>query len=126
MGRKSHADASWLISLFDPEDAHHARALRDLDSLTSAPSISTIVLAELLVEFDRNDFGDRSESLLEIKRSLTSIVEVSADIAIKAAEVRATQKVSLGDAIVIATALLTRSDLLTFDKNMKAVYERLK
>ncbi|MFM7355983.1 MAG: hypothetical protein ACKO12_03315 [Actinomycetota bacterium] len=32
----------------------------------------------------------------------------------------------MGDAIVIASAINQDSELLTFDKNMKAVYERNK
>jgi predicted nucleic acid-binding protein len=36
------------------------------------------------------------------------------------------QKVSLADAIVIATAIENNARLLTFDKSMKMVYERIK
>jgi predicted nucleic acid-binding protein len=48
------------------------------------------------------------------------------EIAVRAAEIRSKQKVTLADAIVIATSLEEESELLTFDKSMKAVYERIK
>ncbi|MFM8446232.1 MAG: type II toxin-antitoxin system VapC family toxin [Actinomycetota bacterium] len=126
MGQKSHADTSWLIALFNPEDSHHKQALRELEELTSAPAMSSLVLAELLVDFESSDSGSVSGTLNQIQKSFSSITSVTIEIAVRAAEIRSEQKVSLADAIVIATALEEQSHLLTFDKNMRAVYERIK
>lgn len=126
MGSKSHADTSWLIALFNPEDAHHKQALRELEELNSAPAMSSLVLAELLVDFESSDSGSVSGTLNQIQKSFSAISSVTAEIAVRAAEIRSMQKVSLTDAIVIATALEEESQLLTFDRNMKAVYERIK
>ena len=38
-----------MIALFNPDDSHHAQALRELEELTSPPSISALALAELLL-----------------------------------------------------------------------------
>jgi predicted nucleic acid-binding protein len=126
VGEKSHADTSWLIALFNPEDAHHKQALRELEELNSAPAMSSLVLAELLVDFESSDSGSVSGTLNQIQKSFSAISSVTVEIAVRAAEIRSMQKVSLSDAIVIATALEEESQLLTFDKNMKAVYERIK
>ena len=126
MGGKSHADTSWLIALFNPEDSHHKQALRELEELNSAPAMSSLVLAELLVDFESSDSGSVSGTLNQIQKSFSSITSVSVEIAVRAAEIRSTQKVSLADAIVIATAIEDKAQLLTFDKNMKSVYERIK
>ena len=126
MGSKSHADTSWLIALLNPEDAHHKQALRELEELNSAPAMSSLVLAELLVDFESSDSGSVSGTLNQIQKSFSAISSVSAEIAVRAAKIRSMQKVSLTDAIVIATALEEESQLLTFDRNMKAVYERIK
>jgi predicted nucleic acid-binding protein len=126
VGQKSHADTSWLIALFNPEDSHHKQALRELEELTSAPAMSSLVLAEILVDFESSDSGSVSGTLNQIQKSFSSITSVSIEIAVRAAEIRSEQKVSLADAIVIATALEEQSHLLTFDKNMRAVYERIK
>ena len=58
MGEKTHADTSWLVALFDSEDTHHNRALKELDELKSPPSVSAIALAELLVNFEKSDLVD--------------------------------------------------------------------
>ena len=126
MGQKSHADTSWLIALFNPEDSHHKQALRELEELNSAPAMSSLVLAELLVDFESSDSGSVSGTLQQIQKSFSTIYSVTVEIAVRAAEIRSTQKVSLTDAIVIATALEEQSHLLTFDRNMKAAYERIK
>jgi predicted nucleic acid-binding protein len=126
VGQKSHADTSWLIALFNPDDSHHAQALRELEELTSPPSISSLALAELLVDFDQSDSISIPIALSQIQKSLSSIFAVTTEIAVRAAEVRSHYKVTLADAIIIATALHERSHLLTFDKNMKATYERIK
>ena len=126
MGRKSHADTSWLIALLNPIDISHKLALRQLEELNAPASISTFVLAELMVSFEKSDIGSIPVTLQEIEKSFSPIVELSKDIAISAAQIRSSSKITLGDAIVIASALDQNSDLLTFDKNMKAVYERNK
>jgi predicted nucleic acid-binding protein len=126
VGRKSHADTSWLIALLNPLDISHKLAVRQLEELNAPASISTFVLAELMVSFEKSDIGSIPITLREIEKSFSPIVELSKDIAISAAKIRSSSKITLGDAIVIASALDQDSELLTFDKNMKAVYERNK
>ena len=126
MGQKSHADTSWLIALFNPDDSHHARALKELEELNSAPSISAFALAELLVNFEVNESIDFNSTLGTLKSALSGIINLDSEIAVKSAQIRSTNKITLGDAIVIATALSEKSQLLTFDKNMRSVYERVK
>jgi predicted nucleic acid-binding protein len=126
MGQKSHADTSWLIALLNPEDAHHTRALKELDELNSAPSVSAFAFAELLVNFELNEAVDIDSTLTTLKSSLSSIISLDSDIAIKSSQIRSNNKITLGDAIIIATALSEKSKLLTFDKNMRSVYERIK
>ena len=126
MGLKSHADTSWLIALLNPLDISHKLAIRQLEELNAPASISTFVLAELMVSFEKSDIGSISVTLREIEKSFSPIVELSKEIAISAAQIRSSSKITLGDAIVIASALDQNRELLTFDKNMKAVYERIK
>jgi len=126
VGRKSHADTSWLIALLNPVDISHKLALRQLEELNAPASISTFVLAELMVSFEKSDIGSIPVTLQEIEKSFSPIVELSKEIAISSAKIRSSSKITLGDAIVIASALDQNSELLTFDKNMKAVYERNK
>ena len=126
MGQKSHADTSWLIALLNPNDAHHARALKEMEGLNSAPSISAFALAELLVNFEMNEAIDSDSTLATLKSALSAVVNLDTEIAVTSAQIRSNSKITLGDAIVIATALQEKSELLTFDKNMRSVYERVK
>ena len=126
MGSKSHTDTSWLIALFNPDDSHHSKALRQLDELHGSPTISSFALAELLVDFEKSDVVDVQVTFEQIKKSFDHIIDLTADIALHAAQIRSTNKVTLGDAIIIASALTEKAELLTFDKNMKAVYERIR
>ena len=126
MGQKSHADTSWLIALLNPNDAHHARALKEMEGLNSAPSISAFALAELLVNFEMNEAIDTESTLATLKSALSSIINLDTEIATKSAQIRSANKITLGDAIIIATALSEKAKLLTFDKNMRSVYERVK
>lgn len=126
MGFKSHADTSWLIALFNPDDSHHKQALRELEELNTRPSLSAFALAELLVDFENGDVGSVSSTLSEINKAFTPIVALSSDIAVLAANIRSNNKITLGDAIIIASAIHEKSHLLTFNKSMKAVYERFR
>jgi predicted nucleic acid-binding protein len=53
-------------------------------------------------------------------------VNLTSKIALEAATIRSNNKITLGDAIIIASALHEKSQLLTFDKTMRAIYERIK
>jgi predicted nucleic acid-binding protein len=84
------------------------------------------VLAELLVSFETSDSVSVNAALNAITGALSTIYDLTKEVAISAAEIRSNNKITLGDAIVIATAIEDKANLLTFDKNMKAVYERIK
>ncbi|MBU6352711.1 MAG: PIN domain-containing protein, partial [Actinomycetales bacterium] len=100
MGEKSHADTSWLIALFNPDDSHHAQARRELEELTSPPSISSLALAELLVAFDISDAVSVPAALQQIQKSFSPILSLSTEIAVQAADIRSRHKVTLAEAIV--------------------------
>ncbi len=126
MGQKTHADTSWLVALFDSEDSHHNKALKQLEELTSAPSISAFALAELLVDFENSDLVNVQATLSQIQRIFSKVIDLDVKIAAQAAHIRSQNKITIGDSIIVASALLDDSDLLTFDKNMRTVYERVK
>lgn len=126
MGQKTHADTSWLVALFDSEDAHHNKALKQLEELTSAPSISAFALAELLVDFENSDLVNVQTTLLQMQSIFSKVIDLDLRVATQAAHIRSQNKITLGDSIIVASALLDESDLLTFDKNMRNVYERVK
>ena len=116
-----HADSSWLIALLDGEDHHHQEAVSQLKELGSVPAMSAMALGEILSSFE-------SRRRVRFKKLSAGfeIVPVDAEIAAKAAEIRVENRIALGDAIIIASALIYDTELLTFDKKMQGVFERLK
>ncbi len=116
------ADSSWLIALLDSDDLHHGDAVAQFERLGIAPAISALALAELLSSFEIR----RREKLKRLSESFEPIIPVDAEIAAKGAEIRVEHRLSLGDAIIVASALVHDTELLTFDKKMKTVFERLK
>lgn len=123
MGLKHQADTTWLIALFDYENENHKKALREFEELTSPPAISAVALTEILVGIEK---GDLPTTIDELRKALPHIVPIDTEISISAARIKSANKLSLENAIIVATALREKSELLTFDKSMKVVYERIK
>lgn len=116
------ADTSWLIALLDGEDHHHAEAVAQFESLKIPPAISALALTELLSSFETR----RREKFKKLSNAFIPIISVEAEIATKGAEIRVEHRLSLPDAVIVASALIHDTELLTFDKKMQNVFERLK
>ncbi len=116
-----HADSSWLIALLDAGDHHHHEAVSHLAKLGAVPAMSAMALGEILSSFE-------SHRRIRFKKLSAGfqIVPVDAEVAAKAAEIRVENRIALGDAIIIASALIHDTELLTFDKRMQSVFERLR
>jgi predicted nucleic acid-binding protein len=116
-------DASVLIGLLDVADAHHSRAVDDVESgdragrrlLTPASAYS-----EALVAFARaGRLGEAREALAAM--GLT-VVPLTATMAELAAELRASQeRLRLPDAIVVACARELGGELLSYDRRLMRV-----
>lgn len=115
------ADTSWLIALLDGADHHHAEAVAQFESLKIPPAVSALTIAEVLSRFPTR----RSQRAKKLKAAFPSILAVETAVAARAADIRVEYQVSLGEAIIIASALAEKQELLTFDQRMKAIYERL-
>ena len=116
-------DASVLIGLLDTSDAHHNAAVDDVeaadlrgdDLLTPASAYS-----EALVSFARAErIADAREAVAAMGIVVTPL---TAAIGEHAAELRAAhERLRLPDAIVLATARVLGSELLTYDDRLARV-----
>lgn len=118
-------DASVVIAYLDPDDAHHAAAV---DSLRGSDSVvlPASAYAEILVHpYERGPAAVRRiESL--IAELPIEIEPTNAEIAQRAAELRAKKRVRLPDAFVIATGdTLDAEVVLTADRSWKRVSRRV-
>lgn len=114
-------DSGVIIALFDAGDVHHAWSVDQIQQIVTARHgivISALTVAEVLV---RPAQAGAAEAVRADLMSLRPrIVDVDADLAARAAQLRATRSgLRLPDAIVVATALLAQCDyLVTTDQRM--------
>lgn len=87
-----------------------------------SPALSAFALGEVLSGIHSR----RKEKMKLISDAFESVVHVDGHIAAKGAEIRVEHGLSLGDAIIVASALIHDTELLTFDEKMNNVFERLK
>lgn len=114
-------DADVLIAFLDASDDQHQRAIDLLRPRLAAGDrivVGASVYAEILVHPLRRGSDQAIEDFLTAIGA--DIVAVDRDIARRAAELRATHpSLRLPDALSLATAHATKSDLLTLDQRLQ-------
>jgi len=121
-------DASVLIALLDEKDAGRAVARaavdeskREHDLLIPVTAFSESIVAPY--RRSRRD-GQRAEAALA---ALGNLVDVTRDIASRAAQLRATRQIKLPDALILATAMQVSADqILTLDRRWRGVDSRVR
>ena len=113
-------DASVLIGLLGTADAHHARAVDDVEraDLSGATLVTPAsAYSEALVAFARaGRLGDARAALAGMG---IEVVTLNATTAERAAELRARHRgLRLPDAMALATARRLEGDLLTYDDRL--------
>ena len=115
MGRVA-LDSDSLIAIFKESDKHHKTIVKRLLQSEEQIVLSSIALSESLVHSYRVDQGEEMKAL--ITDWADEIIDVDQEIAIYAAQLRATNNLKLGDALISATAILHKCTLLTFDEKL--------
>lgn len=122
-------DSSVLLGFLDPDDAHHAAALRVVTDAVAAGDtivLSTAVLAEVLVGAARQGPKVRAAAESRLMEAIDRLHPVDRDVAVHAAEIRAKHRtVRMPDAMIIATALALNGRVVTADKRWAVVDERV-
>jgi len=120
-------DASVLVALLDEADVGRviareavARSHGDHELLIPVTAFSESIVAPY--RRSRRD-GQRAEAALA---ALGRLVEVTREIASRAAQLRATRKIKLPDALILATAMTQSADqILTLDRRWRGVDPRV-
>ena len=108
-------DSSVLIALISPKDHHHQTVLKSL-TVKHQYLISALTLTEALIAPNRLSAAIGQQMLAAIKRSIHEVVDIDSEIAVLAAQLRASTNISLPDALISATATATKAQLWTCDK----------
>lgn len=113
-------DANVLIGLLDAGDAHHERAIADVEAADLAARALVLpasAYSEVLVAFARAD--RTAEARRTIAAVGITVEPLDADTAARAAELRARHRhLRLPDAMVLAAATPAGRDLLTYDTRL--------
>lgn len=114
-------DADVLIAFLDASDDHHQRAIDLLRPRLGAGDrivVAAGVYAEILVHPLKRGSDQAIDDFLTAIGA--DVVAVDRDIARRAAQLRATHpSLRLPDALSLATAHATKSDLLTLDRRLQ-------
>ena len=105
-------DSSVLIGLINPNDKHHVRIMENFE-VSSVYAISALTLTEVLPHAVARGVADEAQS--RFAANLHQIVDVSQEIAVVAAHVRANTGLRTPDAIISATASTIKATLWTCD-----------
>jgi predicted nucleic acid-binding protein len=116
-------DADVLIAFLNPDDAQHDRAVQRLAGWLTEPHrvvVPASVYSEILVAAIRADTADEIDRF--IHQLGAEIVNLTRRIAWRAAQLRAQNgALRLRDALVVATAIEERAELLTLDLRQQKV-----
>jgi predicted nucleic acid-binding protein len=114
-------DTSIVIAILNRDDALHEAASRSVlaERERSTLAISALTHAELLVGPMRA--GGRALAVVEGFAAQVRIIDLSPEIARRAAEERVARGLKLPDAVIVATGLLHADVILTADARWKGV-----
>jgi predicted nucleic acid-binding protein len=114
-------DTSIVIATLNRDDALHEAASRSVlaERERSTLAISALTYAELLVGPMRA--GGRALEVVEGFAAQVRIIDLSPEIARRAAEERVARGLKLPDAVIVATGLLHADVILTADARWKGV-----
>jgi predicted nucleic acid-binding protein len=127
VGQQILLDSTVIIAALRENDIHFEDAREIfMSSGKSSLAISAITLTESLIR--PNELGavhaTRAES--KIRNLIGTIYPFDSDMAVLSAKIRFAHKTKIPDAIIIATAIVSGSSLVSFDRKMMGIYERIK
>ena len=105
-------DSSVFIASLKQSDRFHQSATGALSEGQNEYFISSITLAEAMVGYMKSE---RYEKIVELIKSVVTVIEVNSEVAVEGARIRARKGLKLPDALIAATAKLHGLDLWTFD-----------
>ncbi len=116
-------DTSVVIALRKSDDAHHQSAVDALSSHKGEVSIAAITLTESLIQPMRRSGAKGREAVLAIADAVDHIYDFTMPIAVKTAEIRSQQNLTVADAMISATAIAHKAQLWTCDAGLAKAHK---
>ena len=126
MGQQILLDSTVIIAALRETDVHEDAKEIFMSSGKSSLAISAITLTESLIRPHALGAIHATRAESKIRALIGTIFTFDSDAAVLSAKLRSTHKTKISDAIIIATAITTESSLVSFDRKMMGIYERIK
>jgi predicted nucleic acid-binding protein len=116
-----------VIAALSASDVHFRKAQELFATTTrSQCAISTISVGEILIRPSVAGEESVNKFLKGLERLVSEVIPLQQNHAQLAAQIRAKHKISFVDAMIIATSILDNRLLISFDRKMTGIYERIK
>ncbi len=127
MGQQILLDSTVVIAAFSASDVHFQKAQELFAKTTrSQCAISTISVGEILIRPSVAGEESVNKFLKGLEQLVSEVIPFQQNHAQLAAQIRAKHKISFVDAMIIATSILNDRLLVSFDRKMTGIYERIK
>jgi len=127
VGQQILLDSTVVIAALSASDVHFRKAQELFATTTrSQCAISTISVGEILIRPSVAGEESVNQFLQGLERLVSEVIPLQQNHAQLAAQIRAKHKISFVDAMIIATSILDNRLLISFDRKMTGIYERIK
>jgi predicted nucleic acid-binding protein len=114
-------DTSVLIAANEVSHERHTIVFQYLNQTEDSLIISAVSLSEFMVHPLRR--GNKARPLKTVLKFVDEIVSVDVELAVLAAEIRAEHNLKLPDAIISATAIISKGTLVTLDQKLARMHK---
>ena len=127
MGQQILLDSTVVIAALSGSDSHHKNAQEILSSTARSQfAISAVSVGEVLIR--PSVVGKESVELFlsGLNRLVSQVIPFQQEHALLSASIRGKHKITFVDSMIIATAIIGDRKLVSFDRKMMGIYERVK
>lgn len=127
MGQQILLDSTVVIAALSGSDSHHKNAQEILSSTARSQfAISAVSVGEILIR--PSVVGKESVELFlsGLNRLVSQVIPFQQEHALLSASIRGKHKITFVDSMIIATAIIGDRKLISFDRKMMGIYERVK
>ena len=127
MGQQVLLDSTVVIAALSGSDSHHKNAQEILSSTARSQfAISAVSVGEVLIR--PSVVGKESVELFlsGLNRLVSQVIPFQQEHALLSASIRGKHKITFVDSMIIATAIIGDRKLISFDRKMMGIYERVK
>lgn len=127
MGQQILLDSTVVIAALSGSDSHHRNAQEILSSTARSQfAISAVSVGEVLIRPSVVGKDSVELFLSGLHKLVSQVIPFQQEHALLSASIRGKHKISFVDSMIIATALIGDRKLISFDRKMMGIYERVK